>query len=953
MPQQTNDLDEYLRSQGFNIPTADPTKAVTGGTPELGTLAPREDTADTGLDDFLRSKGIPIPQATPTIQKANPEQDSFISGDNYFWKFLDVLNTPQQLLYGGIKGATEGAPIIESAIRGAKENITGSQVLEGWGVSELGSVDLPVLGEVTGRGTIGLAMDIFTDPLLLVSKVAKPLELGGKLSRTAKAAAPAGFGGAGQLSFKGFKPTRNAVKFVQDLIVDAPFTLKQASRKFKNLGTVVATKLRQQAEQFGILPEKWGRKITASAEIPRKAQVPLPFKDGGSLIDASEIIAITRAVFPKSEAERAIAKKVSLYHWAQDRILKREGEAKLGTIRMDRQSIDYVTHILTPEAKEVLILSDDLRRFGTRAWKPTHGMQTARKWTGKTIDEINELGREGKLPGFPGIVIDQVFEDDPAKIFFMSALVRERSIVDAEVLMNAAKSVGKRRFTPKTTFDTPLTPEELKTAKEAALKGTYGPFDIDRILKESPGSIRKLSITRTKNERLKPLAEYLNDYYFDADVADHLDNFAMATFDPQVTNSFLQTFDLIQNEWKALTLFPFPAYHMRNAVGNIWNNLLARVKPSKYIQAGDFQRTASTSTKTFKVGGKEYGKAELDDLLFDYGITNQFEAYIDLQKIRIGAERGEDMIRRGAHLESIPGLGHGIKFGMKVGGAVEDNARIAHFFSKLDEGMSATEAALSVKRYLFNYADLTKFEKTWMKRIFPFYAWTRFNIPLQIRGIVDNPNQYASLLDIKNSIEKDVPAPRDEDVIVHKWIKENSSIRTKINADGNPEYFLLGGWLPAADLNDIANMGKTMIDNFGPWKIGPELITNKDLFLGRDIENMPGEKTKFLFVDMPKKVVHGLKQLRFLTELDRFVAAAQTELGVDKQFTSRRGDSLKDTTIRYFFGVKSYEVNKRVQRLRNKRDRQKLLGELRSDIRFNQGMNKELILRKIRNPSER
>ena len=52
-----------------------------------------------------------------------------------------------------------------------------------------------------------------------------------------------------------------------------------------------------------------------------------------------------------------------------------------------------------------------------------------------------------------------------------------------------------------------------------------------------------------------------------------------------------------------------------------------------------------------------------------------------------------------------------IKKGAKVGSAIEGNARLAHFINKLKQGLDPTDAARSVNEFLFDYSNLTDFEK--------------------------------------------------------------------------------------------------------------------------------------------------------------------------------------------------------------------------------------------------
>lgn len=57
---------------------------------------------------------------------------------------------------------------------------TSSEYMKRAQVPEMGKVDVPYLGEVTGRGALGLATDIATDPLNLVNKIGQGVEALGK-----------------------------------------------------------------------------------------------------------------------------------------------------------------------------------------------------------------------------------------------------------------------------------------------------------------------------------------------------------------------------------------------------------------------------------------------------------------------------------------------------------------------------------------------------------------------------------------------------------------------------------------------------------------------------------------------------------------------------------------------------------------------------------------------------
>ena len=51
--------------------------------------------------------------------------------------------------------------------------------------------------------------------------------------------------------------------------------------------------------------------------------------------------------------------------------------------------------------------------------------------------------------------------------------------------------------------------------------------------------------------------------------------------------------------------------------------------------------------------------------------------------------------------------------------------RFAGYLHERAQGKSFMESAANVKKYYFDYFDLTPFERKYMRRIVPFYTWTR------------------------------------------------------------------------------------------------------------------------------------------------------------------------------------------------------------------------------------
>jgi hypothetical protein len=98
---------------------------------------------------------------------------------------------------------------------------------------------------------------------------------------------------------------------------------------------------------------------------------------------------------------------------------------------------------------------------------------------------------------------------------------------------------------------------------------------------------------------------------------------------------------------------------------------------------------------------------------------------------------------------SVPGIGGinrrnidtfaPVKYGREVGDYVDDLTRTAMFLARKKQGYTDLAAARDVTRSLYDYSKATDFERRYMKRLFPFYSFTRNAIPETIGDLVSTP----------------------------------------------------------------------------------------------------------------------------------------------------------------------------------------------------------------------
>lgn len=187
-------------------------------------------------------------------------------------------------------------------------------------------------------------------------------------------------------------------------------------------------------------------------------------------------------------------------------------------------------------------------------------------------------------------------------------------------------------------------------------------------------------------------------------------------------------------------------FHSRNALGNLSLNALAGViNPVDYARALRLQRTIGRAAKAVKKG-----KSTWDSVWDDLKVKPDDRALITALRDHkiMGSGFFDDVVQgtadRGKVYE-ILGNNAMIRQGRALGSAVEDNARIAHYISKLDApGGTPEAAARSVRKFLFDYSDLTEFERS-LRHVSRFYTFMRKSTGVQLWALTHVPGRVANI----------------------------------------------------------------------------------------------------------------------------------------------------------------------------------------------------------------
>lgn len=268
-------------------------------------------------------------------------------------------------------------------------------------------------------------------------------------------------------------------------------------------------------------------------------------------------------------------------------------------------------------------------------------------------------------------------------------------------------------------------------------------------------------------------------------------------------------FESVHNIWKMLVTTLVPRHYLNNFIGNVFNNYLAGVRSLRsYSQATELILAMRRGKLTKEQENLLQEAAERGVL--SSGFTSDFTraGILDPNSRLAKAEQavrdwgGTQWMRR------------------NLGDSIDHVARLAHYIDVKRKTGSATKAAESVRKYLFNYNEMTTADR-YARMFIPFWNWTKNNIPLQLEQIMQQPRFYQTYERLRSQFNEDV---QDQ---IPSWAAD--------------EYVHVGGgnlwnpYVPVYDLND--GLARTFTNSITPFaKFPMELATNQNFFTGRPIE---------------------------------------------------------------------------------------------------------------------
>jgi len=542
-----------------------------------------------------------------------------------------------------------------------------------------------------------------------------------------------------------------------------------------------------------------------------------------------------------------------------------------------------------------------------------------------------KVGSEGYRKQFKNLLTNENMELDPAKAFFTREAQITSDNMTREFLTDFVGKYGKSL-------------KEFKNSDEALSSGYH-------LVKEKGIFGKELGYV---NEWDSKLIRDSIDPSFQT-----IDMLAKAT-----------GFDAVTSLFKRSVTGLFAPFHVRNFMsGMIQNfeaigidaldpkNIAIGQKLAYYMGKGG---KIPNAEQIINVGGKEMKfKDVLKPFMDRFSGDTFYNADFDLA-LKSGSdlksaaslfskERVKETVKTvGLGQEAIP-----FKVGRAIGQFIEHQQKATAYIASLNQGKSISEALKLAETAGFDYRALTKFESQIMRRLIPFYSFTRKNIELQLKTLGENPQRINQVIRFFGNIGSLIGGnmSQEEKENLPNFIRESLGVKLKDTPEGLKQYISsfgtpieaftqLFGANPVLRALSMTNPIIKAPVEIGIGKDSFRQIDLKDVYSANEYEMAPQVIKDLLDIKEVKKptftTVNG-KSVK-TGEKTAYIADPVKLLIARSLFTSRGvsyldqvfGNDLKGfvKTLKTTTGIKPQQVDIEQQKYFNELDKQRALEDL-------------------------
>lgn len=323
-------------------------------------------------------------------------------------------------------------------------------------------------------------------------------------------------------------------------------------------------------------------------------------------------------------------------------------------------------------------------------------------------------------------------------------------------------------------------------------------------------------------------------------------------FNEKNVSPFVKMIDGFNNTFKKYKVMT-PGFHLRNISGNATNMVMSGVPisdiPGLYKKANKLANKDYVVKLFSKKAAGELTEAELKDFntiskFMQGGFFGKGKEIQDLGEVFTKASTDINKSKISELVDKV------FTANMNANEWVDNRNRMALFLHaeknpKYLSKLGAKDSIDAVKKVLFDPDNLSPFEKNTLKRVIPFYTFTKQNLMFHADNIMKNTSKYNRLIKTFNETYDALPEES-----YRTYQKENMQIPVGMDADGNVATLKTN--LPVSDLGEyLSNPLQRLVSSTSPLIKAPfEKVTGKDTFTGQDLyKSTPDQLASWLGID--------------------------------------------------------------------------------------------------------
>jgi hypothetical protein len=225
-------------------------------------------------------------------------------------------------------------------------------------------------------------------------------------------------------------------------------------------------------------------------------------------------------------------------------------------------------------------------------------------------------------------------------------------------------------------------------------------------------------------------------------------------------------------------------FHTRNAIGNVINAFNGGLtNPARFVEAVKVQHAYGRVRALMKKEGIPFEEAMARQIKSPRTrrLINDMRQHSVMSEgffADLSGDEVDNLLRHNSwkdwlNPKKVPErLGDNAltRTGRHIGQVVEDNARVALYMDAFAKTGSVQQAANTVKKYLFDYSDLTPFEKRVMRSTNRFYTFARKNLAVQLYTMAMDPWRIKQTVALKNNLTN---AERTENAALPEYARKS------------------------------------------------------------------------------------------------------------------------------------------------------------------------------------